>query len=136
VTRWFDSSGGDNTCALSEEWGVDPETMRLVVKSAAEFEEETRRSVGIISGYRTASRQAHLGKQGRPTAPDRLSTHRSCPATGVDVTLGFLPTRVLKARWGSIVVFNGLRWGGGGPVDDGGIPIDWAHVDLGPRRSD
>lgn len=28
---------------------------------------------------------------------------------------------------------NGLRWGGGGPVDDIGIPVDWNHLDLGPR---
>jgi len=28
---------------------------------------------------------------------------------------------------------NGLRWGGGGEVDSGGIPVDWQHADLGPR---
>jgi len=109
--------------------------MQLVVQSADEFWQETRHDVEIISGWRTASKQASLGRAGRPAAPDQVSTHRSCPATGVDVRLGFLPTRVLKATWGRIVVFNGLRWGGGGAVDDGGIPLDWAHVDRGPRTS-
>ena len=41
----------------------------------------------------------------------------------------------MKAIWGRVAVMNGLRWGGGGAVDDGGIPLDWAHVDRGPRRS-
>jgi len=39
----------------------------------------------------------------------------------------------MKAIWGRIATFNGLRWGGGGAVDDGGIPLDWGHVDRGPR---
>lgn len=47
--------------------------------------------------------------------------------------MGPLPTRIMKAIWGRIVTLNGLRWGGGGLVDDGGIPIDWQHVDRGPR---
>jgi len=108
--------------------------MRRVVLSAEDFFLETGRSPQIISGYRTRAEQAKLAKRGRPTAPDELSTHRSCPATGVDVSLGALPTRVMKAIWGRIAVFNGLRWGGGGAVDDGGIPLDWQHVDRGPRE--
>ena len=24
---------------------------------------------------------------------------------------------------------------GGGPVDEGGIPLDWRHVDMGPRKN-
>jgi len=70
---------------------------------------------------------------GRPTAPVALSTHTTCPATGADIRLGFAPTRVQQAIWGRIATMNGLRWGGGGEVDDGGIPLDWQHVDLGPR---
>jgi len=107
--------------------------MSRVIGSAHAFALETGRDPEIISGYRTAKEQADLGRRGRPTAPDDLSTHRSCPATGVDVSLGFLPTRVMKAIWGRIVTMNGLRWGGGGAVDDGGIPQDWGHVDMGPR---
>lgn len=125
-------SGGD-PCELSARWRVDESTMSRVVLSAQEFVAETGREVEIISGYRTAFEQQRLARKGRPTAADSLSTHRSCPATGVDVALGFGPTRVLKAIWGRIVVMNGLRWGGGGKVDDGGIPLDWGHVDRGPR---
>jgi len=108
--------------------------MSRVVVSADMFRMETGRDVEIISGFRTRDEQVRLGRTGRPTAPDELSTHRSCPATGVDVSLGFLPTRVMKAIWGRIAVLNGLRWGGGGEVDEGGIPLDWGHVDRGPRH--
>ena len=51
------------------------------------------------------------------------------------MALGFAPPRVKKAIWGRIAVMNGLRWGGGGPVDEGGIPLDWGHVDRGPRTA-
>lgn len=124
---------GRDHCVLAQEWQVVPSVMRRVQLSAADFEQETGREVRILSGYRTQHEQEELAREGRPTAPDNLSTHRTCPATGVDVSLGFLPTRVLKATWGRIAVMNGLRWGGGGNVDDGGIPIDWGHVDAGPR---
>jgi len=124
---------GADTCELSDRWGVDPETMRRLILSAQDMELETRRIVRIISGYRTAAEQRRLARQGRPTAPDAISTHRSCPATGVDVSLGFGVARVEKAIWGRIVTLNGLRWGGGGRVDSGGIPFDWGHVDRGPR---
>ena len=125
-------NGGD-WCELSGRWAVDTHTMRLVVLSADDFFRETRQHVDIVSGARTRAEQAALGRSGRPTAPDELSTHRSCPATGVDVRLGFAPTRVQKAIWGRVAVMNGLRWGGGGAVDSGGIPVDWGHVDRGPR---
>ncbi len=120
-------------CALAVRWAVSPDTMGRVVSSAAQYTAETGLPVEIISGARTSAEQKSLGRSGRPTAPDELSTHRSCPATGVDVSLGFAPTRVQKAIWGRIVVLNGLRWGGGGRVDSGGIPFDWPHVDRGPR---
>jgi len=121
-------------CDLSVRWGVDPDVVRRVQIAAQDFVAETALEVWIISGARTRQEQLELGRRGRPTAPDELSTHRSCPATGVDVSLGTLPTRVMKAIWGRVAVLNGLRWGGGGAVDDGGIPLDWQHVDRGPRR--
>jgi len=107
--------------------------MQRVQRAAADFVQETAQEVQIISGARTREEQRTLHRTGRPAAPDELSTHRSCPATGVDVSLGGLPTRVQKAIWGRIVVMNGLRWGGGSRPDEGGIPADWAHVDRGPR---
>lgn len=126
---------GADHCAIAERWGVDPETVRRVQLSADDYFAETSSTVVIISGYRSASEQRSLGNQGRPTARDDRSTHRSCPATGVDISLGPAPTRVQKAIWGRIVTFNGLRWGGGSKTDDGGIPSDWQHVDRGPRQT-
>ncbi len=124
---------GADPCELAGRWAVDQDTISRLVLSAGDYFEETRHEVQIISGYRTALEQRRLARTGRPAAPDSLSTHRTCPATGVDVSLGFGATRVMKAIWGRIVTMNGLRWGGGGAVDDGGIPVDFGHVDRGPR---
>lgn len=91
-------------------------------------------TVSIISGYRTPEQQEALRQAGRPAAhPDR-STHLACPATGADLRLSVTPTTAIKARFGQAAIRAGLRWGGGSPVDDNGIPSDWNHVDLGPRR--
>lgn len=109
------------------------DTMQRVWLAAQDFHTETGRQVWIISGFRTKAEQQGLSRQGRPTAPDELSTHRSCPATGIDVSLGARPSGFLKATWGTWTLRHGLRWGGGGKVDDGGIPLDWQHVDVGPR---
>jgi len=122
-------------CALAERWRVDPDTMRRVWLSAQDYELQTGgRRVEIISGYRTRAQQRELARRGRPTAADDRSTHRSCPATGVDISLGFNPSGFQKVTWGTITLRNGLRWGGGGGTDDAGIPLDWPHVDRGPRR--
>lgn len=124
-----------NPCILAERWKVALDSMERVFRSAQDFETQTGgRRVFIISGFRTAEEQRRLGRQGRPTAPDNLSTHRSCPATGVDISLGLNASTFMKITWGNIVLTNGLRWGGGGPVDpDNLIPLDWRHVDRGPR---
>ena len=105
---------GADTCALASRWGVSEDLVRRLKLSAEDFLFETRGNVEMISGYRTRAEQEALGRKGRPTAPDELSTHRSCPATGADVNIGWAPTRVQKAIWGRIVTMNGLRWGGGG----------------------
>lgn len=122
-------------CALAERWSVSPDTMRGVWLSARDFEFESGgRRVYIISGFRTRTEQQQLSRRGRPTAPDELSTHRSCPATGVDISIGFNASDFMKVTWGNIVLKHGLRWGGGGAVDpDNLIPLDWRHVDRGPR---
>lgn len=122
-------------CTLAERWGVDLDVMERVWRTAERFTAETGGiRVYIISGYRSRAEQRRLSRQGRPTAPDNLSTHRSCPATGVDISLGLLASEFMKAQWGSLALINGLRWGGGGPVDPQNlIPLDWRHVDVGPR---
>lgn len=88
----------------------------------------------MISGYRTPEQQEELIREGRPAAPVELSTHTTCPATGADVRVATFPTDAIKATWGRIATEHGLRWGGGSPRDDRGIPSDWNHVDLGPRQ--
>jgi len=123
-------------CTLAQRWGVDLDVMERVWRTAERFTAETGGvRVYIISGWRSAAEQRRLSRQGRPTAPDGLSTHRSCPATGVDISLGPLTSEFLKVTWGNAALAEGLRWGGGGPVDpDNLIPLDWRHVDRGPRR--
>lgn len=125
---------GDDDCALAERWSVSVDTIRRVGLAARDFMQETRQTVRIISGWRSRNEQRQLSRQGRPTAPDDISTHRSCPATGVDISLGLLPSTFLKVTWGFHAVRRGLRWGGGGKLDSDGIPVDWQHVDTGPRR--
>jgi len=135
----------DAVCALSARWGIHPELARrlAIMQQACPFR------LNLISGYRTAERQAELEREGRPTAPDALSTHRSCPATGADIS----PVNVtglsqpVQVYVGEAATRAGLRWGGGSPTkrlvfpgagkkgDTGlDIPSDWQHVDLGPRQ--
>ncbi len=98
------------------------------------FRDMTDRSLTGISGFRTKAEQEALRARGRPAAPDELSTHRTCPATGADLRMNGLPTTPLKKAFGEAAILSGLRWGGGSSRDpDTGIPSDWNHVDLGPR---
>jgi len=124
-------------CDLAQKWKVDLDVMERVWQTAARFATETGGiPVWIISGWRSAAEQRRLSREGRPTAPDALSTHRSCPATGVDISLGPLASEFMKVTWGRAALVSGLRWGGGGPVDPKNlIPLDWRHVDRGPRRA-
>lgn len=122
-----------DSCALSNRWRVADHLMDRLVVAANDFHAETRRTVSIISGYRTRAEQDALRRRGRPAASDDTSTHRTCPSTGVDVSLGFGVVQTEKQIWGRILFMNGLRWGGGSKLDSNGIPSDWQHVDLGPR---
>lgn len=112
-------------------WGISYELayrLMLMADQAAPLE------LDIISGFRTAEEQRDLDQEGRPAAPEALSTHRTCPATGADLSLPTVTTTdQVKAMFGGWTVFAGLRWGGGSPVSSAGIPLDWNHVDLGPR---
>ena len=123
-------------CDLAQRWGVARDVMERVWNTASRFAVETGGiQVEIISGYRSAAEQRRLSRQGRPTAPDDRSTHRSCPATGVDISLGLFASEFMKVTWGNLAFREGLRWGGGGPVDPQNlIPLDWQHVDVGPRN--
>lgn len=121
-------------CELARRWRVRLDVMQRVVRAAAQLERELGREPFIISGFRTEQEQRRLRQRGRPAADPSVSTHTSCPATGVDISIGFGVTTAMRATFGRIVSDVGLRWGGGSPPDqDTGIPADWNHVDLGPR---
>lgn len=124
-----------NPCVLSQIWQVDERVMALIFRTAELFQNTQRRPVWIISGWRTREEQRRLHRIGRQAAPDELSTHRSCPATGVDISLGSTPPSDVIRAWGDLVELNGLRWGGGSPKDERGIPSDWPHVDAGRRAA-
>jgi len=139
VGSWRSPLATDETmrefgCVLSRDWKLDSAFALALAKTIIEFDEETRTPVSVISGHRTDDKQRQLKKQGRPAAPVHLSNHTRCPATAVDLRISGIPTNVQKAILGRIATLNGLRWGGGSPVDPcTGIPSDWNHLDTGPR---
>lgn len=89
----------------------------------------------IFSGFRTRDQQEQLEREGRPTAPFNSSTHTTCPATGADVRPDIAWDPAVLLTFGHAATQAGLRWGGGGPIDETGIPIDRSHLDLGPRTT-
>ncbi len=120
----------DDTCNLGLDWGISDQLAQRLVMLAGRLEFP----IEIISGLRTPEEQDQLRAEGFPAADNDLSTHLTCPATGVDVWPGIAVTNVVKARLGAEAVHAGLRWGGGSQVDPAtGIPSDWNHLDLGPR---
>ena len=129
VQAW---GGEPNHCGIAIRWGISNDlAFRLIALAhALEFR------ISIVSGLRTPAEQAALRREGRPAAPDAVSTHLSCPATGADLRPTIAVTTTVKARLGAEATLVGLRWGGGSPNDPRtGIPSDWNHFDLGPRRS-
>lgn len=122
-------------CEIARRWLVRQDVIERVVRGAHQFKAETGRDVEIISGYRSPEKQRALKAQGRPAADPDVSNHTSCPATAVDLRIGFAPTRAMKATLGRVMSMEGLRWGGGSKPDSGGIPSDWNHFDMGPRHA-
>lgn len=119
-------------CNWLAKWGLDATLAARIVKMQTLLPWPLK----IFSGRRTPAEQDALRAEGRPTAPNELSTHLSCPAaTGADLTLNLTPDNGVKIAFGLAAVQAGLRWGGGSPVDPAtGIPSDWKHVDTGPRE--
>jgi len=118
-------------CDIIRRWKVTPEVAARAVLLVRSIPFEA----SIISGYRTPARQEELRRQGRPAADPNVSNHTRCPATALDWRISVTPTDSAKAEFGRAAVAAGFRWGGGSPVDPNtGIPSDWNHVDLGPRR--
>ena len=126
-------TGGD-VCALADRWTVSETTMRRAVQAADLYSQRTGKRVSIISGARSDAQQNRLRREGRPVARNDVSTHLSCPATGIDISLGFGASRFEIVTWGEVAMTQGLRWGGGGRVNEVGVPLDWQHIDRGPRK--
>lgn len=131
-------------CQLAERWLIAPELADKLRRAADLVSRAGLGELFIISGFRTCEQQAELKAKGRPAAPCDRSTHTSCPATGADVWSAAAqethlpgipdPSRGSRLALVSIAESVGLRVGGGGPVDSGGLPVDWNHWDLGPRQ--
>lgn len=120
-------------CNWVARWGIDARLGRALQTMQANFPT----TLSIISGARTTEQQDALRADGRPTAANEVSTHLDCPsATGADLSTGTGVDNGVKIALGLAASLAGLRWGGGSHVDhDTGIPSDWNHVDLGPRRA-
>jgi len=120
-------------CTWVGKWGLD---MDLATR-LRRMQEGFPVTLKIISGQRTPEQQDALRDAGRPTAPNHLSTHLSCPlSTGADLTPSTGIDNGVILQFGQAATSAGLRWGGGSPVDpDTGIPSDWNHVDTGPRAA-
>ena len=136
-------------CALSERWVISPGIGEglILLGEAFKFDPRLRTilrvsgtTLKIISGFRTIQEQLRLAQEGRPAAPPSLSTHTSCPATGVDLRIeghmnpfGNAQDLEIWSIVGRMAEQFGMRWGGGSPIRSG-IPSDFNHFDLGPRR--
>ena len=124
---------------LIKRWGISVPFAARLHQVLEHFRWETGLEIEVISGFRTIEEQNQLTRDGRPTAlSPYLSTHTSCPATGADIRIGgplYHVVPAVKATFGRLAVFYGLRWGGGSAIDSAtGIPSDWNHVDMGPRN--
>lgn len=120
---------------LSSSWGIHPYLARRLLELDAiwRFDFPNLGGLRIISGARTLQEQRELEASGRPAADPARSTHLTCPATGADLALGVAADDAVKLELGTRAIWIGLRWGGGSSLDARGIPLDWNHVDLGPR---
>lgn len=127
IEPWMDP------CPFAQKWQISLKLARALVSMANNLPF----SIAMHSGFRTAERQAELEEEGRPTASEETSTHRTCPATGADLTVSIWVTNAVKLELGHAAVLAGLRWGGGSRLVEVihgiGLPLDWNHVDLGRR---
>lgn len=124
------SDGHVAFCNWLAKWGLDARLGARLLKMQELFPTHLL----IFSGFRSRDQQEQLEREGRPTAPFDVSTHTSCPATGADVRPDIAWDPAVEISFGVAAVTAGLRWGGGSPIDDRGIPTDISHVDLGPRK--
>ncbi len=130
--------GIEEVCALASRWGIMVDLAWAVVRAQGELSFE----IWIFSGSRDREHQEAIS-----STPFDRSTHadqevNGCPrlSSAVDVQPISPAMRiddVLTAQMGAALTRQGLRWGGGAPSDDRGIPVAnerW-HVDLGARST-
>lgn len=123
-------------CEVADELGVEYELVRRLTQARHFLPFD----LWIFSGARSAAEQARVSELpfARSTHADTDAAGCARLATGADVQPVSPGVRVDKTSvlmMGAEFVRAGLRWGGGAPVDDIGIPVGverW-HVDLGPR---
>ncbi len=125
-----------SVCQVAGRWGLDPTFAEKLLRASQTLPFAT----WIFSGARSSRHQSATS----PTPFDQ-STHADrdpdgCPrlATGADVQPVSPGVRIdlsAVAFMGRAWQNQGLRWGGGAPVGDDGIPVGnerW-HVDMGAR---
>ena len=112
-------------CDFSSKWTLDDDLGSRLVILAGAYPVPIR----IISGNRSWQEQNSLPEGIDPS----ISDHTKCPsrAADLDPAVSSLDPLV-KIEIGVACIAAGLRWGGGAPVNDMGIPIknEWRHVSL------
>ncbi len=125
---------------MAYRWGLAPTLVQKIIQAQGDL--DPRIELWIFSGIRDRAHHENIS-----STPFELSTHadtdaRGCArlATGADVQPMNPALRIddlSAAQMGAAMTRSGLRWGGGAPFDDRGIPVGnerW-HVDLGSRSS-
>jgi hypothetical protein len=128
----------EKACALAEQWGITSDLALRLMEAQAEIPFD----LWIFSGARDEFQQARVSRTPFHNSNHATMDWRGCPrlATAADVQPSSPAIRAMPmavAQMGAAFVRHGLRWGGGAPVGDDGIPVGnerW-HVDTGPRRS-
>ena len=126
---------GQELLAFLNRWQIREDLAHLALELGECYLRTVGSTLFIISGYRTFDEQARLILQGRPAADPSVSNHTVLPALAFDIASDPVPTKSQKQYLGQCARCIGLRWGGGSPFDEDGIPSDWAHFDLGPRSA-
>lgn len=123
-------------CELAGRLQVSPELLDRVISAQAVIPFE----MWIFSAARSRAHQERISATPFDDSTHADTDRQGCPrlATGIDVqprSTAMRLSHAAVAQMGAAFVMHGLRWGGGAPVDDMGIPVGnerW-HVDLGPR---
>lgn len=128
----------EQTCRIAERLQIQPILLFKLIRA----QQEIPFDLHVFSGARSRRHQERISATPFDRSTHANETPDGCArlATGVDVqpvSPGIRSSAAAVAQMGAAFTRQGLRWGGGAPVDDTGIPVGnerW-HVDLGPRAS-